>query len=458
MKIINKTPISPKATAIVVAVLALCAFLPPAFNLIAGAKVAPVIRDVKTQAVIAVAVSTVESKPMHHRISLTGSVSARDDLAVGAQANGLQIKQVMVEEGDNVKKGQLLATLDNEVLKAQLAQEEASLASSEASYQKSLQPNTSEEIAQQEAAALSARAAVERNKYDVKKAESEYKNSATIAKRYSGLHREGGSSDEETEQKITNAETALASLNSAKQSLDEANQSARQAQEKLHQLQRGGRAEDIRIAKATVAQHAARIQELKADLEQTFVRAPADGLITERDAHIGDISTSTKTLFKMTRSGELEMAANLSQNELSLVHEGQEANITDGSKSVVGHVWLISPTVDSNSRLGKVRIKIPSGKGFLQGMFVTASIESDTKQALAIPESAVQSDSDHLFTYVVRDGVCHKTWIKTGDQSDGLVEVIAGLKKGDQVITDGVSLVNDNDRVSVAQGLDEVVK
>lgn len=395
---------------------------------------------------------------MRRKISLTGSISARDALSIGAQANGLQIMRVLVEEGDSVQKNQVLAILDNEVLKAQLGQEEAQLAGAQASYQKSLQPNTSEEIAQQEAAVRSAQSAVERSNFDVKKAESEYRNAAAIAKRYLDLHREGGSSDEESEQKSTNAETALASLNSTKRSLDETTQAARQAQEKLHQYRRGGRDEDIRIAKASVAQHAAHIQELRADLEQTFVRSPADGLITERSAHIGDISSATKVLFKITRSSELEVTGNLSQEDLSLVHVGQQAQITNGNNCVIGYVWLVSPTVDSQSRQGKVHIKIPPGKGFLQGMFVSASMQGDLKRALTIPENAIQSDSDQLFIYRVVDGVCHKTWIKAGDHSNGMVEIVSGLKAGDQVVTDGVSLVNDNDKVRITEALEEVLK
>jgi HlyD family secretion protein len=152
------------------------------------------------------------------------------------------------------------------------------------------------------------------------------------------------------------------------------------------------------------------------------------------------------------------MTGSLSQEDLSLVHEGQEAQITNGNSSAIGHVWLVSPTVDSQSRLGKVHIKIPPGRGFLQGMFVSANMQSDVKRTITVPESAIQSDSDHLFTYRVVDGVCHKTWIKTGDRSNGMLEIISGLKAGDQVVTDGVSLVNDNDKVRITAGLEEVLK
>ena len=76
---------------------------------------------------LSVTITHVATRPLQRTIVVSGSVAAWEELPVGSEANGLAIKQVLVEEGDMVKKGQLLAKLNDSVLKAQLSQQEANV-------------------------------------------------------------------------------------------------------------------------------------------------------------------------------------------------------------------------------------------------------------------------------------------------------------------------------------------
>lgn len=148
-------------------------------------------------------------------ISLTGSVSAWDPLSIGAEVNGLQITQVSVEEGDYVKKGQILAVLNSSVLEAQLKQAQARLSSAEANLRKAIQPNRPEEIQALRAALAEAEAKTAQDQAHVKEARVNYENALLNAKRYARLANVGAVSYQDAENKQVAADTAHEQLLSA---------------------------------------------------------------------------------------------------------------------------------------------------------------------------------------------------------------------------------------------------
>ncbi len=83
---------------------------------------------------LSVTVATVATHPMQRSVAVSGSVAAWQEIPVGAEVNGLAIKDVLVDEGDKVKKGQLLAKLNDTVLRAQLSQQEANVDAARAAF------------------------------------------------------------------------------------------------------------------------------------------------------------------------------------------------------------------------------------------------------------------------------------------------------------------------------------
>ncbi len=111
--------------------------------------------------VATVTVQPAQLAPVPDVLELTGSISATDPLSIGSSAGGLVITQVNAEEGDYVKKGQILASLDSSVLRAQLAAAEARFQGAGASVVKATQPNRPEDIGSFEAAYKQAMADVQ---------------------------------------------------------------------------------------------------------------------------------------------------------------------------------------------------------------------------------------------------------------------------------------------------------
>lgn len=411
----------------------------------AGAKTA------KTVPVATVTVLPARMAPVPDVLELTGSISATDPLSVGSSAGGLVITQVNAEEGDYVRKGQVLATLDSSVLRAQLAAAEARLQGAGASVIKATQPNRPEDIGSFEAAYKQALADVQNRRAMLDQAKASRILAQNNATRYANLFKEGAVSEMESQTKSTEATTTGSTVRAAEDNLEAAQYMAQQAANRLEMARQGGRKEDVTISRATANESAATVQQIRAQIEQTIVRAPDDGLITKRFAHIGDVSTGGKTLFEMIRRGEIELKAQVSQEDISRLSNGQPAEISDGIRTAKGAVFQISPTVDTSTRLGTVRISIPKESQFKTGMFVKGKIARGQRNALVVPNSAVLADNDVYYVFVNENGIAKKKQVTIGARVKELAEVNSGITPGEQIIVAGAGFLNDQDPIAVGQ-------
>ncbi len=408
-------------------------------------------KPAKTVPVATVTVQPAQLAPVPDVLELTGSISATDPLSIGSSAGGLVITQVNIEEGDYVKKGQVLATLDSSVLRAQLAAAQARLQGAGASVAKASQPNRPEDIGSFEAAHKQALADVQNRKAMLEQAMATRMLAKNNAERYANLLKDGAISEMEAQTKATEASTTDSTVRAAGDNLEAAKYMAQQAANRLKMARDGGRLEDVTISRATANESAATVEQIKAQIEQTIVRAPDDGLITKRFAHIGDVSMGGKTLFEMIRRGQIELKAQVSQEDISRLSSGQTAEVTDGIRKANGAVFQISPTVDSTTRLGTVRISIPSQSNFKTGMFVKGKIARGNRSALVVPNSAVLAGNDLYYVFVNDNGIAKKKQVTVGARVKDLAEINSGLAEGEQVIVAGAGFLNDQDPIAVGQ-------
>ena len=341
-------------------------------------------------------------------VSVTGSVAALDLLPISAQVTGLQIQKILVEEGQTVEAGQVLAVLDNSVLKSQLNQAKADAASTQA-------------IVQQKRAALAQEQAT-------------LAQADTDLRRYQALAQAGAVSQKDLDSYATASKTAQESVNVARA--------------------------NISSAEADVASKTAQIQQLQTQIEQTFVRSPSSGMIAEKVARVGNVTGSDK-LFSLIRNGALELQAKVPETELPQIKIGALARITsdaDRRINLQGRVREISPLVDSQSRQATVKIDLPTSSLLRSGMFLKAAVTVQTNQALTVPATAVlpQSDGGSL-VYVLEGDTVHAKPVEVGtrtessDPSKARIAIRGGLKPGDRVVVAGAGYVKDGDRVTVVQ-------
>ncbi|MBX9670826.1 MAG: biotin/lipoyl-binding protein, partial [Candidatus Obscuribacterales bacterium] len=168
-----------------------------------------------TPPVVTVTSCQSRTQPVKDALSVTGSVWAWDPLSVGAEVNGLRITSVTVEEGDHVHKGQVLATLNSTLLRAQLQQAKARLLSSQANHNKAIQPNRPEDILALKAALAQAEANVAQEEARRKQADANLGNAEVMAGRFTQLAKAGAISTQDAENKQVSAITAREEVKSA---------------------------------------------------------------------------------------------------------------------------------------------------------------------------------------------------------------------------------------------------
>lgn len=210
----------------------------------------------------------------------------------------------------------------------------------------------------------------------------------------------------------------------------------------------------------------ARVQVARAQLGETRARnnrlnivAPEAGLVLTRAVEPGQVVTGgSGVLFRIARGGEMELAARLSEDDLSKLSVGVRAQVTPvgSDRAFAGQVWQLSPVIDQQDRQGVARIALNYAPGLRPGGFATACIASGTLVAPRLPESAILSDDKGSFVYIVGgDSRVQRRAVRTGLVTDGGIAIIEGLNGTEQVVLRAGGFLNPGDKVKtrrVAQG------
>lgn len=401
-----------------------------------------------------VSTQVVAFMPIESHVSASGSVAARHAVEIGSEVSGLRIVEVNVDEGDHVRAGQVLARLDSAVLQSQLNQQMAVLSGKQANLVKARQPNRVEDIAGLRAALAQAEAGVTQAQQNLQHAQLNAANLATSAKRYDFLGHEGAVSQQDALDKQTAAKIASADVEASKQQLAAAKFAATQARERFNAAQAGGRREDVAIVQSDVNATRAAIGQVEAQIAQTIIRAPSDGLITKRSAEVGGIAMVGQPMFSMTNNSQIELQAQVQEVDLPAIRAGQGALVTPASgqlKPVEGTVRDVSPRVDARTRFGIAYIPVSPESGLKEGMYANAHIRTGTHSALGVPTKSILVQDTGKFVYIVPGGSDRVAMraIQTGEVSGDFTEVLSGVQPGDRVVTAGAGFLKDGDRVMV---------
>lgn len=193
---------------------------------------------------------------------------------------------------------------------------------------------------------------------------------------------------------------------------------------------------DAAYAQVRVAQ--AQLGATRAQIGQLSVVAPTAGLILARNVELGQIvSPGTGALFRLAEGGQMEMRAQLSQQDLAQVHVGMPAKVTPvgAQSSIAGTVWQVAPVIDPQSRLGDVRIAIPYTPVVKPGGFAEADITAGTTTAPLLPQSAVLSDDRGNYVYIVNaKNQVERRDIKIGTVDESGVTIAQGLSGNESVV------------------------
>lgn len=331
------------------------------------------------------------------RVPVSGTIVARQQVQVFAQVSGHEITRILIETGDTVTKGQVLARVSTDTLSAQLEQASAEYLRAEAGV------GQAQSIIDSAAASLT--------------------QAQAILQRAQRL-REGG--------------TASQSV------LDDA-----VAAEANARAQAASAADGLAVARAALAQAGAARRIAELNLARADITAPVAGLVVTRTAELGAMAGGgADPLFTLLADGAIEMSAEVIETALASLTVGDPAQIgVAGLETMPGRVRLVPASVDPVTRLGVTRIALDAGAGIRIGQFASGWVITDKRQAITVPAGAVLADAAGERVQVVRDDTVETRPVRAGLLWDGRREIIEGLAPGEQVIARSGAFFRTGDRV-----------
>jgi HlyD family secretion protein len=224
----------------------------------------------------------------------------------------------------------------------------------------------------------------------------------------------------------------------------------------LSQEQIDQRRLNARASRAQARAQAANLKDLKTRAAKLAVSAPVSGLILEKNVRPGDLSAASSATpwFRMARDGQIELSANLGEQDLARVRVGQAATVTlPSGATAVGHVRLISPQVNAQTKLGEVRVLLPVRSDIRAGGFGHAVFSDATASALAVPETAIRYDADGASVMTVdAANRVHRVLVTAGPRGSGWVQLIKGPPAGTRIVQNAAALLLDGDLVRPVEG------
>src|SRR5690554_17503 len=242
-----------------------------------------------------------------------------------------------------------------------------------------------------------------------------------------------------------------AQLEQAEAALALASSQYRRAQELTQRGFISAQARDESASELKVKQAA--VSMARAQLDKTHIRAPFDGLAGLRHVSVGDYDSPGSDLVRIESIDPLNVDFRVPEHFLSAVAVGSRIQLRfDALPDVTreGTVGAISPLIDVGGRSILLRATVPNSDGSLRpGMFARVQLQFDDKQALMVPEAAIVPAEEMTYVFRVDGDHVAQVPVALGQRRQGQVEVIDGLRSGDQVLVSGLQKVSDGARIHI---------
>ncbi|MBN6150014.1 efflux RND transporter periplasmic adaptor subunit [Xanthomonas sp. AmX2] len=207
-------------------------------------------------------------------------------------------------------------------------------------------------------------------------------------------------------------------------------------------------------AAAAVRSAQASLRAKQVEIAYAVLRAPDDGVISERTATLGAVPEQGQPLFRLIRQQRLEWRGEVGARQIAQILPGREVVLAlpDGSRAVAT-VRQAAPTLGTDSRMGLVYADLRPGSGARAGMYVEGEIAQATSAALVVPAAAVVIRDGRSFVFEISaqggTGKASARAVTVGRRQGRSVEIVSGLREGAHVAELGAGFLADGDRVRI---------
>ena len=374
--------------------------------------------------VVAVQVTPAQRASIAHIVTGEAVVFPLEQATVAPKITST-VKKFWVQRGTPVKKGQLLAELENADLAATAESSKGDYTIAESNYVMTVGSGLPQQIQKAELDAQSAKTAFE--------AQQRIYESRKLLLQQGAIPRR----DLET------AEVALSQARSQNE----------QAQKQLADLQRLGKDQQLKSAQGSKESAEGKYRSASAQLSYSLIKSPIDGVITDRPQYEGDLATANQPLLTVMNLSRLIGKAHIPQTEAAQLKVGNAAEITipGVDEAINARVSLVSPALDPGSTTVEVWVEARKPDPAMRpGMTVPVTMTAKAaKDAIVAPATAVfhnEEAGDYLML-AGSDGKAHLTKVQTGIRNKDSVQIVSGIKEGDPVITSGAYALPDGTKI-----------
>jgi HlyD family secretion protein len=337
------------------------------------------------------------------------------------------VKTFYVKRGARVRKGQLLAVLENRDLSAAAEENKGSYEQAQAAYTTTTAASLPEEL--------------QKAKADVDSASKALEAQQKVYASREELFKQGALPRKELDQSAVDLTNARNTYELARRHLDA--------------LQAVGKEQTLKSAAGQLQSAVGKYHGSEAQLSYSEIRSPIDGVITDRPLYPGEMAAAGTPLLTVMDTSQIIAKAHIPQEQAQLLKVGDRATLTVPGevKPVEGKVTIVSPALDPNSTTVEVWVQTKNPEQRLKpGSNVQVSMVAQVvPDALVVPASALLTASDGATTVMVvgSDGRAHQQAVKTGIKQGDEVQVVEGLKEGQQVVASGAYGLPDNTKITV---------
>ena len=261
----------------------------------------------------------------------------------------------------------------------------------------------------------------------------------------------------------TSIRDTLASAHSAAETAAQAYDQAQRQYERMAKLREGGLVSAQAVEDAEVRRNStqsdreaakSRLVAAQQQQQRTMVRAPFDGIVSDRRVSAGDTAQVGKELVKVIDPSSLRFEGFVSAESIGTVHPGQQVTFRVHGfedQEFHGTITRVNPTANSLTRQVEVLVSFARGQQSpgVAGLYAEGRVETASKEGISLPASVIARDGDNAFAWKVQDGKLHKLPLQLGDRDPrrGEYVILSGLAAGDQVLRYPTTALHDGQAV-----------
>jgi HlyD family secretion protein len=368
-----------------------------------------------------------------YRVIRARAILYPSDQAIVTPKISAPIREFYVNRGDHVRKGQLLAQLENGDLTASAQEAQGLIDEAEAGFRQTTVAALPEETARARSEARAAKEALD-----------------AAQKLY-----------ESRRQLLEQGALARRQVDEANVAYVQARSQYEVAAQHLDSLEKVGAEAGAKQAQAQLDAAKGRHQGARVQLEYSRILSPLNGVIADRPMYAGEMASPNSPLLTVMDISQIVARANVPSGELMLIEVGNEATITmaDSSVEVRGKVTVVSPALDPNSTTAEVWVQAPNpGEHLKPGFSVQVAIIAETiENAVVIPPTAIlpSEEGPDRVLVVGTDSLAHERRVKIGIRETDRAQVLEGLEPGEQVIVVGGFGLENETKVQIEKA-DEI--